>query len=82
MKHWIGEVLSNSSKNVRIVIVGNKTDLIENENKQIEGIVNHEEAKMYANSLKAPLRTTSATDNKGIQELFDLVGEKATEAVV
>lgn len=37
---------------------------------------------MYANSLKAPLRTTSATDNKGIQELFDLVGEKATEAVI
>jgi hypothetical protein len=32
--------------------------------------------------LKAPLKLTSAQDNKGIQELFELVGEKATEAVV
>ena len=41
MKHWIEEVRNNSGKTVRIVIVGNKTDLIENESKQIEGIVNH-----------------------------------------
>lgn len=32
MKHWIDEVRNNASKNVKIVIVGNKTDLINNEN--------------------------------------------------
>lgn len=33
MKLWIEEVKNNSGKNVRIVIVGNKIDLIDAENK-------------------------------------------------
>jgi GTPase SAR1 family protein len=33
MKHWIDEVKNNSSKNVRIIIVGNKIDLVDDENK-------------------------------------------------
>ena len=29
MKHWIDEVRNNSGKNVRIIIVGNKIDLVD-----------------------------------------------------
>jgi GTPase SAR1 family protein len=33
MKHWIEEVKTNANKNVRIIIVGNKIDLVDAENK-------------------------------------------------
>lgn len=82
MKHWIDEVRNNSSKSVRIILVGNKIDLVDAESPSKADYVNFDEAKNYANSLRSALKLTSAYDNKGIDELFDLVGQKATEAVV
>jgi GTPase SAR1 family protein len=40
MKQWIEEVKINSSKTVKLVLVGNKVDLIDAENKEVEGLVN------------------------------------------
>lgn len=37
MKLWIEEVKNNGSKNVRIIVVGNKIDLVDAENNSSEG---------------------------------------------
>ncbi len=67
MKLWIEEVRNNSGSNVKIVIVGNKIDLIDQENKSAEfEPVSLNDAKNYANSLQSTLKLTSAYDNKGI----------------
>jgi GTPase SAR1 family protein len=67
MKLWIEEVMNNSGSNVKIVIVGNKIDLIDQENKSAElEPVSLNDAKNYANSLQSTLKLTSAYDNKGI----------------
>ncbi len=41
-----------------------------------------EMAREYADFINAPLKLTSAIDNKGIKELFDLAGEKGSEAAI
>ena len=52
---------------MKIVIVGNKIDLIDQENKSAEfEPVSLNDAKNYANSLQSTLKLTSAYDNKGI----------------
>lgn len=66
MKHWIDEVRNNANKNVKIVIVGNKIDLINNENIPAEDFADIEQVKAFAESLNAPLKLTSAQDNQGI----------------
>jgi GTPase SAR1 family protein len=67
MKLWIEEVMNNSGSNVKIVIVGNKIDLIDQENKSAElEPVSLNDANNYANSLQSTLKLTSAYDNKGI----------------
>lgn len=67
MKLWIEEVRNHSGSNVKIVIVGNKIDLIDQENKSAElEPVSLNDAKNYANSLQSTLKLTSAYDNKGI----------------
>ena len=67
MKLWIEEVKNNSGSNVRIVIVGNKIDLIDQESRSAEvEPVSLNDAENYAISLQSIFKLTSAYDNKGI----------------
>ena len=68
--YWYKEVRDNSPSNVIIVIVGNKSDLYEYEE------INEEEAKEFAESVNAIYQQTSAAQNSGINELFNMVGLK------
>ena len=51
-------------------MVGNKTDLYEKE------VVSEEEGKAFADKINAIFILTSAKDNTGINDLFQIIGEK------
>lgn len=70
MKEWAEDVLNNASKEVILAVVGNKTDLLDDPDFDPNKEVNYQEAKAYAQSIGAIFHTTSAKDNKGINELF------------
>jgi Ras-related protein Rab-21 len=54
LKHWIEEVKNNSQKNSRIIIIGNKIDLLDDraDKDKIEE-VSYKEAEAYAKSIGA-----------------------------
>jgi small GTP-binding protein len=70
MKEWAEDVLNNSSNKVLLAVVGNKTDLLDDPSFDPKKEVSYKAAKEYAQSIKAIFHTTSAKDNKGINELF------------
>jgi len=54
IKHWIEEVKNNSQKNSRIIIIGNKIDLLDDrQDKGSLGEVNYRDAEAYAKSIGA-----------------------------
>jgi len=54
LKHWIEEVKNNSQKNSRIIIIGNKIDLLDDRaDKDKIGEVSYKEAEAYAKSIGA-----------------------------
>ena len=68
--YWYIEVRDNSPKNIIIAIVGNKSDLYEYEE------VTEEEGQEFADSIDAIYIQTSAYNGTGINELFDMIGNK------
>ena len=60
---------------VLFFVVGNKNDLYENE------VVKKEEAKNYAESIRAEYMCVSALKPTGINELFEYVGKKLCQKV-
>ena len=68
--YWYIEVRDNSPKEVLIAIVGNKSDKYEFEE------VNEDEVKEFCNSINAIYKVTSAALGEGINELFDVIGNK------
>jgi small GTP-binding protein len=66
MKEWADDVMNNSSKDVLLAVVGNKTDLLDDPSFDPSKEVSYKEAKEYAQSINAVFHTTSAKDNKGI----------------
>jgi GTPase SAR1 family protein len=70
MKEWADDVLNNASKDVLLAVVGNKTDLLDDPSFNPNKEVDYKAAKEYAQSIGAIFHTTSAKDNKGINELF------------
>jgi small GTP-binding protein len=70
MQEWANDVRGNASPDVLLAVVGNKTDLLDDPSFNPSKEVSYKEAKEYANSIKAAFHTTSAKDNKGINELF------------
>lgn len=54
LKHWIEEVKNNSQKNSRIIIIGNKIDLLDDRADKDKGEeVSYKEAETYAKSIGA-----------------------------
>ncbi len=61
---WIGELKENSPQDIILAIVGNKSDLYENEQ------VSLKEGQELAQSINAIFMSTSALSASGIEELF------------
>ena len=67
---WYEKVKEFAHDNCIFAVVGNKMDLVENEE------VSKEEAKEYAESIGALWFLTSAKQGKGIEEIFKIITEK------
>ena len=68
--YWMDLVKENGPKKVIMYIVGNKTDLLDQE------VVSEDKAREYAESENVYFWLTSAKDSTGIDELFKVIGEK------
>lgn len=65
MQTWADDVVNHSPKDIIFAVVGNKIDLVSEDNQEME--VDYLKAKEYAKSIGAIFHTTSAKDNRGIQ---------------
>ena len=70
IKNWVSELKSSSNKDIFIVIVGNKADLVHKE--EIDVVT----SKEYSDSISALFKQTSAKENMGIEDLFISLGTK------
>ena len=68
-KYWYKESSENSTADI-FFVVGNKSDLYENEQ------VSDEEGKKFAKEINAIFKLTSALSNTGIDRLFESIGKK------
>ena len=68
--YWVEEIKENSPKDSIIIIVGNKSDLYEMEE------VNEDDVKTYCENINVLYKQTSAQTGEGINELFDMIGQK------
>ena len=68
--YWYKEVRDNSSQDVVLVLLGNKSDLYEYEE------VTEEQAEEFAKSINAIYQQTSAANGSGVKELFNMIGNK------
>ncbi|XP_017008993.2 ras-related protein Rab-21 [Drosophila takahashii] len=67
VKSWVRELRQMRGTEIALIIVGNKTDLEE------QRAVAHEDALQYARTVGAEHMETSAKENEGVAELFDLL---------
>ena len=72
--YWVMQVQESSQKDIMLVIVANKSDLLENE--QVE----EEEARNYAKSINALYFLASAKQSESINGLFMAIAKKYTGA--
>ena len=72
--YWLKQVLENSSKNIILYIIANKSDLINLEQ------VDEEEARNYSKSINASFFVVSAKDSISINELFKDIAKKYSGA--
>ena len=68
--YWFKEIEENSLSDAILVIVGNKSDLYENEQ------VSDEEGKKFADEKNAIFKRTSALSNRNIDSLFKDIAKK------
>jgi len=67
---WVDELKENGPKELMIVVVGNKTDLLDQEQ------VKASEGAAFAKDLGALFKLTSAKMDTGIHDLFDKISEE------
>ena len=67
---WYNETQNNADNNPILAIVGNKIDLYNNRDIDID------EGQAYADEIRAIFQTTSALSNSGISNLFNHLGKK------
>ncbi|CAI5755984.1 unnamed protein product [Candida verbasci] len=82
-RHWVKELHEQANKNITIALVGNKYDLVEdeeeggaNENEESLRKVSYEEGLNLANEEGLLFFETSAKTNHNITEVFVAIGEK------
>ena len=66
IQDWINEIKNQSSKDILLVLVGNKIDL------EKERIVNYDEGKKFAEDNDMLFIETSALNGNGINQLFNM----------
>ena len=71
---WYEQIKDCSPVDIMLVIVGNKSDLIDKEE------VNEEEVRNYAKEINAMFFSTSAKNYEGINNLFEEIAKKYTGA--
>ena len=62
--YWMTEIKKNAPENIKVLIVANKSDLVDQE------VVSLEEGKQFADKNHATFQMTSAKDGTGIEKLF------------
>mgnify|MGYP000904092206 CR=1 FL=1 len=75
LKTWYDEIIEKGLTNVILFVIGNKTDLAEFEEVDIE------KGKAFADSVGAIFKTTSAKNNQGVKEIFEKILEKVSESI-
>ncbi|XP_016953939.1 ras-related protein Rab-21 [Drosophila biarmipes] len=75
VKSWVRELRQMRGTKIALIIVGNKTDLSEHR------AVAHEEALQYARTVGAQYVETSAKENEGVSDLFDLLTHLMLEQI-
>ena len=71
---WLSEIKDQSSKDIKLIIVGNKIDLVD------QRAISTEQAEIKAKELGIPLMETSAKDATNVKEAFhDLLKEMYCE---
>lgn len=73
MKSWLTEVKEQGQRNAIIIILANKSDLIDQQQ------VNIEDAQTFCNENNLPLKLTSAKLNQGITDVFIAIAKKLEE---
>ena len=72
--YWAEQIKNTAPKEIILVVVGNKSDLIESQN------VDEGEAREVAKKLNALFLETSAKNQSGINDLFIQIAKKYTNA--
>ncbi|KAJ5077872.1 ras-related protein rab-5c [Anaeramoeba ignava] len=75
-KKWVKELITEVSKDILVIVVGNKVDLEHKRSVQIE------EAEEYTKEKGLIYIETSAKTGLGISELFKLIAKRLTEFTV
>ncbi|ALC49624.1 Rab21 [Drosophila busckii] len=73
VKSWVRELKQMRGSEISLIIVGNKTDLEE------QRAVSYETALRYAQTVGAQYVETSAKENEGVSELFELLTQLMLE---
>ena len=71
--YWYKEIMDNSVSDLILALVGNKSDLYENEQ------VTDKEGKLFAKEINAIFKSTSALSNRGINSLFTDIAKKCLD---
>lgn len=81
-RHWVKELHEQASKDITIALVGNKVDLVENDNDSEESLrkVSVEEGKALAEEEGLLFFETSAKSAYNVNEVFVDIGAKIPEA--
>ncbi|KAH8386765.1 hypothetical protein KR093_002399 [Drosophila rubida] len=73
VKSWVRELKQMRGSEIALIIVGNKTDLEE------QRAIEYETAQRYAQTVGAQYVETSAKENEGVTELFELLTQLMVE---
>ena len=76
VKGWMQEIERYASENVKKLIIGNKSDLVEKK------VVEHSVAKEFADSLSIPFIETSAKNSTNVEEAFTMMAKTIKDECV
>ena len=76
VKGWMQEIERYASEDVKKLIIGNKSDLVEKK------VVEYSVAKEFADSLSIPFIETSAKNSTNVEEAFTMMAKTIKDTYV